>query len=207
MARMSTEKRRELLLDSAFRVIAHHGVDGATTRAICAEAGVTLSTFHYVFASRDQLLAALVERGTEIELGVIAAALDSAALQNAQGSKGLHRILSDAMLGYLRGVIDEPEREQAMISLNQYARQTEGLASLGRDMYLQYYEVIAVGLSAAAIQAGVHWDRPTRELSPLVVAATDGITLAYLNTRDRRTCTTIAEAAVTLLMLHVRETL
>ncbi len=205
MARMPTAQRRELLLDSAFHVIARHGVDGATTRAICAEAGVTLSTFHYVFASRDDLLAALVQRGIAAELTVISAALESAATCDSRGRDGLLTILTDALTGYLDGVIDDPEREQAMISLNQYARQTEGLAAFGREMYLQYYQVVELGLAAAAAQAGVRFNRPTADLAPLVVAATDGMTLAYLNTRDRRICETIVEATVTLLSLHISE--
>ncbi|NED61294.1 TetR/AcrR family transcriptional regulator, partial [Streptomyces sp. SID10244] len=57
-----------------------------------------------------------------------------------------------------------------------------------------------------AEQAGVEWDRPTDELAPLVVAATDGITLAYLNTRDRAVCERVAEATVTLLLGHVTRT-
>ncbi len=92
-----------------------------------------------------------------------------------------------------------------MISLNQYARQTSGLTELGANMYQRYYDAIADGLEVAADQAGVGWDWPTAELAPLVVAATDGITLAYLNTRDRTICDRIAEATVTLLLGHVAE--
>lgn len=200
MPRMPVAKRRELLLDAAFRVIAHHGVDGATTRAICGEAHMTLSTFHYVFDSRDDLLAALVQRGTDTELEVIAEALTGATADPRRGADGLRTILRKSLFGYLDGVIAHPEREQAMISLNQYARQTTGLAQLGGDMYLRYYEAIAYGLALAAQMTGVEWDTPVDELAPVVVAATDGITLAYLNTRDEAVCRTIAEATVTMLL-------
>ncbi|RPA12669.1 TetR/AcrR family transcriptional regulator [Gordonia sp. OPL2] len=203
---MPVEKRRELLLESAFRVIASRGVDGATTRAISAEAGVTLSTFHYVFASRDDLLAALVTRGTDTELAVIATALGAAAAGAERGPGGIRIMLQESLSGYIDGVVADPGREQAMISLNQYARQTSGLAELGANMYQRYYDAIADGLDVAADQAGVRWDRPTAELAPLVVAATDGITLAYLNTRDRGICDRIAEATVTLMLGHVDTT-
>ncbi|WP_164473860.1 TetR/AcrR family transcriptional regulator [Gordonia insulae] len=203
---MPVEKRRELLLDAAFRVIARNGVDGATTRAISAEAGVTLSTFHYVFASRDDLLAALVQRGTDTELSVIAEALTITASGTTTGIDGIRIMLRESLSGYIDGVVADPDREQAMISLNQYARQTRGLATLGADMYRRYYEAIADGLALAARQADVDWDRPTHELAPLVVAATDGITLAYLNTRDRGVCIRIAEATVTLMLTHVTRT-
>ncbi|WP_202421667.1 TetR/AcrR family transcriptional regulator [Gordonia sp. SID5947] len=203
---MSVEKRRELLLDAAFRVIARDGVDGATTRAICGAAQMTLSTFHYVFDSRDDLLADLVQRGTDIELSVIVEALTSASSDDIEGFDGIRIMLRESLFGYIDGLIDDPDREQAMISLNQYARQTAGLARLGTDMYHRYYEAIAYGLRRGAEQAGVDWDRPTDELAPLVVAATDGITLAYLNTRDREVCERIADATVTLLLGHVTRT-
>lgn len=202
MARMPVEKRRELLLEAAFRVIARHGVDGATTRAICSEAGMTLSTFHYVFDSRDDLLSALVRRGTDTELAVIADALGAAAANSVKGLEGLRIMLRDCLFGYLDGVIADPEREQAMISLNQYARQSPGRPGPGADMYHRYYEAIAYGLAVAAQQAEVDWDEPVDGLAPLVVAATDGMTLAYLNTRDEAIGRRIAEATVTLLISH-----
>lgn len=203
MARMPVEKRRDLLLDAAFRVIARSGVDGATTRAISSEAQVTLSTFHYVFESRDDLLAALVARGTDNEISVIAEALSAAAEDLVDGYDGIRLMLRESLFGYIDGVVADPDREQAMISLNQYARQTSDLAWLGADMYRRYYAAIAEGLARAAAQAHVEWDRPVVDLAPLVVAATDGITLAYLNTRDRSICDQIAEATVTLMLGHV----
>ncbi|WP_223205743.1 TetR/AcrR family transcriptional regulator [Gordonia jinghuaiqii] len=203
--RMPVERRRELLLDSAFRVIAHHGVDGATTRAVCAEAGVTLSTFHYVFASREDLLAALVARGTEIELAAVQTALADGAAEFSAGRAGITSILQAALSAYLDGVEADPDREQAMISLNQYARQTDGLRDLGAQMYHRYYAAIADALDAAAAATGTAWDRPTTELAPLVIAATDGITLSYLNIRDRSVCETIAHATATMLSAHIAD--
>ncbi|MFW0787372.1 TetR family transcriptional regulator [Gordonia sp. CPCC 206044] len=203
MARMPVEKRRELLLDAAFRVIANAGVDGATTRAISAEADVTLSTFHYVFDSREELLTALVQRGIDSELGVIEAALRAGTAAPTRGATGVVTTLRTALFGYIDALVADPEREQAMISLNQYARQTTGLATLGAEMYRRYYATIARGLESAAAQSDVTWDQATADLAPLVVAATDGITLAYLNTRDRRICERIAEATVTVLADHI----
>ncbi len=203
--RMPVEERRELLLESAFRVIARRGVDGATTRAICAEAGVTLSTFHYVFATRDELLEALVERGTEKELTAVGAALGEGAQDISPGRAGVVAILQSALSAYIDGVQADPDREQAMISLNQYARQTDGLSDLGAQMYLRYYEAIADALDGVAAATGTAWDRPSADLAPLVLAATDGITLSFLNIRDRAICDLIADAVVANLSTHIAD--
>ncbi len=203
--RMPVEERRELLLESAFRVIARRGVDGATTRAICAEAGVTLSTFHYVFATRDELLEALVERGTEKELTAVGAALGEGAQDISPGRAGVVAILQSAPSAYIDGVQADPDREQAMISLNQYARQTDGLSDLGAQMYLRYYEAIADALDGVAAATGTAWDRASADLAPLVLAATDGITLSFLNIRDRAICDLIADAVVANLSTHIAD--
>lgn len=58
MARIPVEERREALIDAAFRVIGEQGLSRASTRAIVAEAGMSLASFHYAFESRDQLLEA-----------------------------------------------------------------------------------------------------------------------------------------------------
>ncbi|MDL9938519.1 helix-turn-helix domain-containing protein [Gordonia sp. ABSL1-1] len=200
---MPVAERRRLLLDSAFRVIARHGVDRATTRAICAEAGVTLSTFHYVFDSREALLAALVELGTEMELGAVESALAEGVSTEVSGRDGVATMIRMALIAYIDGLVADPDREQAMISLNQYARQTDGLAEFGAQMYRRYYAAIGEALTACAELAGVSWDRPVVDLAPLVVAATDGITLSYLNIRDRPVCVTIATATASLLALHI----
>ena len=42
--------------DTALTVIARDGVHAATTRAIVAEAGMALASFHYAFRSRDELI-------------------------------------------------------------------------------------------------------------------------------------------------------
>src|SRR5580765_7230147 len=56
MPRMSAVDRRAQLLDAAWRVLLTDGIAGATTRAICAEAGMPQGAFHYCFNSRDELL-------------------------------------------------------------------------------------------------------------------------------------------------------
>ena len=50
------EARREAILRATLDVIAAHGTDGVTHRAVAAAAGVPLSATTYWFSSRDELL-------------------------------------------------------------------------------------------------------------------------------------------------------
>ena len=53
MARIPAAQRRDALIGAALQVVADRGVAAATTRAIVAEAGMSLASFHYAFESRD----------------------------------------------------------------------------------------------------------------------------------------------------------
>src|SRR5699024_6117672 len=54
--RIPVAERRGALLTAAFTVIASRGLAAASTRAIVAEAGMSLASFHYAFDSREELL-------------------------------------------------------------------------------------------------------------------------------------------------------
>ncbi|MDN5821519.1 MAG: TetR family transcriptional regulator, partial [Brachybacterium sp.] len=60
MARTPVEERRRALIVAAFRVVASQGLSAASTRAIVAEAGMSLASFHYAFESRDELIDLLI---------------------------------------------------------------------------------------------------------------------------------------------------
>ena len=61
MARLDADSRRQQLVDAAVKVIAKHGVAGATTRRIAAEAGAPLASLHYAFHTKDDLFNAVFE--------------------------------------------------------------------------------------------------------------------------------------------------
>ena len=60
MARLSYAERRALLVRAALRLIDSDGVHAATTRAIVAEARMSLASFHYAFRSRDEMIRELI---------------------------------------------------------------------------------------------------------------------------------------------------
>ena len=59
MPRLAVAERREALIEAALRVTEREGLAGGTTRAIVAEAGMSLASFHYAFSSREELPACL----------------------------------------------------------------------------------------------------------------------------------------------------
>ena len=61
MTRIPAAERRAALAAAALTVIARDGLAAATTRAIVAEAGMPLASFHYAVARRDELLRDVVD--------------------------------------------------------------------------------------------------------------------------------------------------
>jgi len=57
--------RRLQIIDAALTVLAEHGYAGATTARICRTAGIGSGTFFHHFPTKDSLLVAILESGTE----------------------------------------------------------------------------------------------------------------------------------------------
>ena len=55
--------RRLQIIDAGLTAFARHGYTGATTAAICREAGIGSGTFFHYFPTKDQLLVAILREG------------------------------------------------------------------------------------------------------------------------------------------------
>ena len=176
MPRLSVTDRRSLLLDSALRVVARQGVSGATTRAIVAEAGMSLASFHYAFQSRDELLAELVSTVVACEVAVLEC-LDVAV-------SDLTETVRRGLLHYFDLLRGDPQREQAMLELTQYALRSPELQPLAHAQYQRYYALAEAALDLAARSTGLVWTRPSSDIAATLVVLTDGLTIGWLANRD-----------------------
>ena len=59
------QDRRAALVGEAFRVIAEHGLEGLRLRTVAAAAGIDHSTLHHYFATKQDLIIAVVQLATE----------------------------------------------------------------------------------------------------------------------------------------------
>jgi DNA-binding transcriptional regulator YbjK len=174
--RMAALERRERLVQAALRVIAREGVAAATTRAIVAEAGMPLASFHYVFHSRDELIADLIRYVVDHE------ALAALAALSVEGD--LRTTIRDGLKAFIDLVASDPLREQAMLELTQYALRTPELGDSARLQYESYYRAASGLLEAVATLLGVEWKRPIPEMARILITFTDGLTMGWLVGRD-----------------------
>lgn len=177
MARVSAEDRRRQLVAAAFRVIGRDGFAKATTRAICTEAGAPLASFHYCFASKQELLGELTTQ-----------TLDALAAARADGKIHIRGGVSDALRVTLRfywqTVEDDPGRESVLMALTQHALNDPGLAGVAEQQYAAYHRTAHETLEEIATGCGVTWTLPVEQLARMLIVVTDGVTLAWLVDRD-----------------------
>jgi AcrR family transcriptional regulator len=175
--RIPAEQRRAALARAALAVIARDGVAAATTRAIVAEAGMSLASFHYAYRSRLDLLRDVVQLVVDDERDATVALLD---VEGASFAELVRRGLG----AYAELLVRHPGHEQAMLELTHLALREPELDGVAQDQYARYRDLVGTVLTAAADQSGMRWTVPVDILARLVVAFTDGLTVAWLVDRD-----------------------
>jgi DNA-binding transcriptional regulator YbjK len=185
MARMSSVDRRSELLQAALRVISTQGVTGTTTRAIVAEAGMSLASFHYAFESRDEMMRELIELVVENEASAVSASFEF--------GSDIRSSIRNGLTAFFDTIQSDPSHEQVMFELQQYALRTAGLEHLAREQHDRYREAVARILVEGADSAGIRWAIPVDDVARLVVTITDGITLGWLADRDAAAATRVIE--------------
>ncbi len=65
----------DAILEGAAQVVAARGLAGFTTNAVAERAGVSIGSLYQYFASKDALMAALIERQQAQQLGSVASAV------------------------------------------------------------------------------------------------------------------------------------
>ena len=133
-------------------MVSQRGIAHATTRAIVAEAGMSLASFHYAFDSRDELIDELITT-------VVAREQEAVLPDDLQGHD-IRDMLEAGRAALLRPPPADPEHEQAMLELTQYALRSPDRHPLAVAQYARYTELGARSLTAAAELAGVVWTTP-----------------------------------------------
>ncbi|MFK4729965.1 TetR family transcriptional regulator C-terminal domain-containing protein [Agromyces mediolanus] len=196
MARMSAADRRSALIEAALRVVSREGLAQATTRAIVAEAGMSLASFHYAFASRDELVDELI--GTVVARERKAVAPEELIAAAGAGAT-LAELVEAGLLRYFEHLRADPEHEQAMLELTQYALRSPERHPLAVAQYDRYAELVVEALEAAAELTGARWRLPVEHVARVLVAFTDGLTLTWLVDRDDAAAARVVAAAADAL--------
>ncbi|MBU4335634.1 MAG: TetR family transcriptional regulator [Actinobacteria bacterium] len=181
MTRIPVAERRRALIEATIRVIVRDGVAAASTRAVAAEAQMSLASLHYAFGSRDALLRAVAEEVTDAEL---VAARDGLLLfDEGAGQIPLVELLQVGVDRFVDLLVEHPERELALAELTVHARRT-GMDDLLDHVRAVYLAAAEQNLVHAAAQAHVRWTVPVAEAAQMLVMLLDGLTWSWTGRRD-----------------------
>lgn len=173
---MRVEDRRALLTQAALRVMKREGIKAATTRAICAEAGMPHGAFHYCFRSKRELYAALLAADINTDLEQAWAKIDN----HGDVRASIHALLA----AYWRTVEADPEAQIVLTELTTLALRDPELRELPEWEQRAYHERVAAHLERFASQAQLTYTIPVPLLTDMILAALAGTTTSWLSLRD-----------------------
>lgn len=195
MPRKSAAERRIEIVEAGLRVIAREGMHGASVRAIVAEAGVPLATFHYVFGSRDEMIGEAYAHS--------AGFVSEAPLELMPREASPEQVVRSLLDAWFERFLEHPEWELAAIEIMAYCRRTPSLAHLHQEVQERYLTVVERLLGALEARLGIVSATPARELATLVVQIADGVTYSWLRTGDTAAARRMLDAAVPMLLAAV----
>ncbi|MFI6375543.1 TetR/AcrR family transcriptional regulator [Streptomyces sp. NPDC050546] len=172
MARLPSAERRRQLTEAAIRAMARDGVPRTTTRSIAAEAGVSLSVFHYCFDSKQELIESVITTITRHYVTVVKEALRPRA--------GLEETVRAGFQAYWEHVRAHPDEHMLTYELTQYALRQPGFEHLARRQYELYAEAYIELIDQLRQSMGLRLRVPAPVLARYLAAMTDGLTLNYL---------------------------
>ncbi|WP_430331083.1 TetR/AcrR family transcriptional regulator [Rhodococcus sp. ACT016] len=172
MPYVSAEQRRRDLIDAAIRVTADVGLAAASTRAICAEAGVQQSVFHYCFSSKEELLRELTRE--------VVAEIVGTAVENLTPGVDVEESLLQGLTGLWETVTAQPEKQLVFYELTVGALRAPDRSDIAQWQYREYYASTGTFLTRLAETAGIEWTAPIPVLSRMVTTAIDGLILGWL---------------------------
>ncbi|MEU7006563.1 TetR/AcrR family transcriptional regulator [Streptomyces sp. NPDC046332] len=172
MSRMPLAERRRQLTEAAIRAMTRDGVPRTTTRSIAAEAGVSLSVFHYCFDSKQALLESVITAITDHYVGTVKKAL--------RPRETFRETIRAGFEAYWEHVRAHPGEHMLTYELTQHALRTPGFEPLARRQHERYAEIYQELIEELDASMVLELLVPVPVLARYLAAVTDGLTLNLL---------------------------
>ncbi|MDX3642234.1 TetR/AcrR family transcriptional regulator [Streptomyces sp. MB09-02B] len=185
MARLPSAERRRQLTEAAIRAMTRDGVPRTTTRSIAAEAGVSLSVFHYCFESKQELIESVITTITGHYVTLVREAI--------RPRDTLRETVRAGFQAYWDHVSAHPGEHMLTYELTQYALREPGFEHLARRQYEMYQDTYADLIEQLRRSTGFELTVPVPVLARYLAAMTDGLTLNFLVLGDDAAWTSILD--------------
>jgi TetR/AcrR family transcriptional regulator, acrEF/envCD operon repressor len=195
MTRVPVTQRRWQLIEATIALLSREGVGAASIRRISEEAGVPLGLVHYCFTSKQELIAETIRQLNTENTAAARAALSVP----ADAGSDLRSMLTAAFRAYWSLVERSPRRQLLTYELNAYALRDKELAPIAEQAHREQLSGMRDLLDEIATATGRRWTVPVDDVARLVITATGGATLNWLNDRDSAAALTTADLVVSAL--------
>ncbi|MEW2083223.1 TetR/AcrR family transcriptional regulator [Streptomyces sp. NPDC005283] len=197
MARMPSAERRRQLIEAAIRAMTRDGVSRTTTRSIAAEAGVSLSVFHYCFDSKQALLESVIAAITDHYVTVVKEAIRPKAT--------LRETIRAGFQAYWDHVSANPGEHMLTYELTQYALRQPGFDHLARRQYELYSDTYTELIEQLRRSMKFELRVPVPVLARYLAVMTDGLTLNFLVLGDATAAADILDTIADQVVGLVRD--
>jgi AcrR family transcriptional regulator len=177
-AERNTERRdtskREAFVAAAVRVMARDGVAALTTRRIAEEARLPQGIFHYWFASKAELLEAVLHE-VMVDAATATAPPDADPADPARNWKAAFKSIRE----------DEAGRQLGAYELTAMALRNPELRPMAQQLYQTYHEMARTDLTPLVDELNADGaDLDPDLVAALIAALFDGLTFSWLANPD-----------------------
>ena len=160
-----SEKRRQELVNAAYRQIAERGFEGLRTREVVAEVGVNIATLHYYFPTKESLIRGVLEH----------------AMDRFRTTLEPHGSPGDQLRNHLRAVrklmVQEPELGAVMGELAMRSTRDRSVRKIVNEMFDAWHTVMRGLLRRAVREGNLRPDLDSDAVASLVIATLMASTL------------------------------
>jgi len=183
------------IVDAMRTSVAQRGVAGSTFDHVARQAGVSRGLLHYYFGTKEQLLAEVVRRDSDLRISELEERLAGA--RSADDFVALLRTSLERMLA------DDPDFVTLMFELFTLSRRNEEIAAEFAQLLSRARDHVAALLDAKQREGVVHLHAGAEEVADVIFALGDGLAIRMLAEPDREWAPTVdaAELAVRALLV------
>jgi AcrR family transcriptional regulator len=183
------------IVDAMRTSVAQRGVAGSTFDHVARQAGVSRGLLHYYFGTKEQLLAEVVRRDSDLRISELEERLAGA--RSADDFVALLRTSLERMLA------DDPDFVTLMFELFTLSRRNDEIAAEFAQLLSRARDHVAALLDAKQREGVVHLHAGAEAVTDVLFALGDGLAIRMLADPERDWAPTVdaAELAVRALLV------
>ncbi|MDX6656269.1 MAG: hypothetical protein QOH62_1062 [Solirubrobacteraceae bacterium] len=181
------------IVDAMRTSVAQRGVAGSTFDHVAREAGVSRGLLHYYFGTKEQLLAEVVRRDSDLRMGAL-----EERLAGARSADDFVALLRSSLEGMLA---EDPEFVTLVFELFTLSRRNDEIAAAFAQLLRRTRDHVAALLDAKQREGVVHLHADAEAVADVLFAMADGLAIRMLAEPERDWRATVEAGVVAVRAL------